>query len=91
MLPAFDLKWDNDKGYEHMSKIKTLCKTERLQNPERFIKIFTNDHYVPGICINSECNYVKYVRKDERRGFCEKCGTYSVTSGLIFAGTIQII
>jgi ssDNA-binding Zn-finger/Zn-ribbon topoisomerase 1 len=46
------------------------------------------DSVVPGICMNPDCEYTAEYEPDQREGWCEACGTQSVTSFLILLGVI---
>lgn len=53
-----------------------------------FLDEYGLESVVPGICTNDGCEYTTDVEPDQTRGWCEFCGTQSVTSGLVLAGVI---
>jgi hypothetical protein len=70
-----------------MSKVKTLAKIEGI-TIEDMIKRSTFDSVAPGICSNPGCNYTTEVEPDQSHGYCEVCGTQTVTSCLVLMGMI---
>lgn len=53
---------------------------------EEMLKEAVFDSVAPGICMNESCSYTAYYEPDQQEGWCEACGTTTVTSCLILAG-----
>ncbi len=55
---------------------------------DEFVREYALDSVAPGICMADDCEYSTDVEPDQTEGWCESCGTQSVTSGLVLAGMI---
>lgn len=71
-----------------MDKLETLCEIEGYTNSDNFAEANIIDSVVPGICMNADCDYTVGVEPDCEDGWCEICGTGSVTSGLRLMGLV---
>jgi len=71
-----------------MDKIQALLECEGLDSTDEFLDAFAMEDVVPGICMNSDCDYVGYYEPDQDKGYCEVCHTQSVMSGLRLLGVI---
>ena len=70
-----------------MSKLEQLAEIEGVGIVE-LIEEGTMDSVCRGICTNKGCEYTTKVEPDQRKGFCEECGTQTVASALVLAGMI---
>ncbi len=68
-------------------KLQKLCEIEGLSYEELIDKA-TYDAVVKGICMNPGCSYTTDVEPDQTEGYCEVCGSQTVTSCLVLAGII---
>lgn len=69
-------------------KLKTLAEIEGYDDPMDLLEVYTYDSVCPGICRREGCEYTTTVEPDQRRGYCEECGTQTVASALVLAGLI---
>jgi len=70
-----------------MSKLDQLAEIEGVGIVE-LIEEGTMDGVCRGICTNKDCEYTTKVEPDQRKGFCEECGTQTVASALVLAEMI---
>jgi hypothetical protein len=70
-----------------MSKLDQLAEIEGVGIVE-LIEEGTTDSVCRGICTNKGCEFTTKVEPDQRKGFCEECGTQTVASALVLAGMI---
>lgn len=70
-----------------MGKLETLAKIEGMKVME-LLERGTFDGVCPGICMNPGCDYTVEVEPDQRRGYCEECGTNTVKAATVLAGII---
>lgn len=71
--------------FDSFDKLTELLEAEGYTSLDEFILVNDTDERVPGICGNFACSFTKDVHRDERHGWCDRCGTESVTSGLVIA------
>jgi len=69
------------------SKLDQLASVWGLSVHE-FIEEYALDEVVPGICLNTGCEYTTEVEPDQTEGWCEECEMRSVRSGIVLAGLI---
>ena len=67
-------------------KLQTLAEDWGYENPDAMIADTFIDSVSPGICMNERCDYSTEIEPDSREGWCELCGTQSVTSAQVLAG-----
>jgi len=65
-------------------KLDELAEVEDM-TIEQLLDSGSFDSVAKGICMNDGCNYTTDVEPDQSEGYCEKCGTNTVTSCLILA------
>jgi hypothetical protein len=70
-----------------MNKLEKLAEIEGM-SIEDLCSQATFDGIAKGICSNPECEYTCEVEPDQREGYCEHCGTCTVTSAAVLAGII---
>jgi len=70
-----------------MSKIQELAEIEGMEIDD-MLEEATFDSVAKGICTNEGCNYTTEVEPDCSKGYCENCGTQTVSSCLILMGMI---
>jgi hypothetical protein len=68
-------------------KLRQLAKAWGL-TVEELLAGWAHDSVVPGICMNEDCEYTTEYEPDQREGWCDACGTPTVTSGLVLAGVL---
>ena len=68
-------------------KLQTLSKIEGKTIDQMFEEA-TTDSIALGICTNEDCTYTTSVEPDQDSGYCEICGTQTVSSCLILGGII---
>lgn len=71
-----------------MSKLGMLADENGFVSVHDMIENVTMDAVVPGICANNGCDYTTEVEPDQAQGYCEECGSQTVTSCLILAGVL---
>lgn len=69
------------------SKIAQLARIEGA-DPMELAEMATFDSVAAGICVNPGCDYTTNVEPDSDSGWCENCGTNTVTSILMLMGII---
>jgi predicted RNA-binding Zn ribbon-like protein len=69
------------------SKLDQLASTWGMSVAE-LIETYALDDVAPGICMNPGCTYSTEYEPDQRKGWCEECGTPTVRSALVLAGII---
>lgn len=50
---------------------------------EDFLEEYAHEVIVPGICMNNGCGMTYDYEPDQDRGWCERCKTNTVKSGLL--------
>jgi hypothetical protein len=70
------------------SKLKQLAEAEGFSDPLDLLENAVTDSVVTGICTNDGCDYTCDVEPDSTSGYCENCGTNTVSSCLVLAGVI---
>ena len=73
---------------ERQAKLATLAESEGYADPDALIEAAVHDSVSPGICSRPGCSYTTEVEPDQRRGWCEACGTGTVQSALVLAALI---
>ena len=68
------------------SKLQELAEIEGFEDSNELIEEYGFGAVVPGICVNSRCEYSTNVEPDCSGGYCEICGTQTVESALVLAG-----
>jgi hypothetical protein len=69
-------------------KLAHLIASEGCHSLNEFLQDYGNEPIVPGICMTDHCNYTTGVAPGETQGYCPRCGTNTVKSGLVLAGVI---
>jgi len=72
---------------EKEEKLKTLADQYALSTDELLIE-WGLESLVPAICMNPGCEYTAEYEPDQREGWCDACGTGSVTSFLVLLGLL---
>ena len=72
----------DDSQYDKEWKLEILLDEYGLTGDE-FLDRYVTDSVIPGICMNSHCQYIAEYEPDQSHGWCEVCGTETVCSGLI--------
>lgn len=70
------------------AKLQTLADYTGYNSVYDMLGAAQLDNSVPGICINSWCDFVAYVEPDQDAGWCEECAMHTVQSALVVAGLI---
>lgn len=71
-----------------ITNLKTLARSEGFQCvTELLIEAERQDEY-PSVCTNEGCANFDYLEPDAESGWCEECGTNTLTSGLRLMGLI---
>jgi hypothetical protein len=73
---------------EREAKLQRLAELEGFDTVDEMFDAAVSDSVCPGICINPGCDYTEDVEPDQRRGYCENCGTQTVKSALVLARII---
>jgi hypothetical protein len=68
-------------------KLDQLLEIEGYDTLEELLEAVFSDSVSPGICTNEGCDYTTEVEPDQDGGWCEVCGTGTVKSAPILAGT----
>ena len=68
---------------EREAKLQKLAELEGFDTVEAMFDAEVHDSVCPGICINQGCDYTTEVAPDQRKGYCENCGTQTVKSCLV--------
>lgn len=72
-----------------MSKLNTLAQNWGLDlDSDATYRDLIFDGVNPGICMNDNCDYSTEVEPDQDAGYCEVCGTNTVTSASLLLGII---
>lgn len=70
------------------SKLHELAQEEGCSGPEELLRRFAIGDTVPGICTTPACSFTAQYEPDQDAGWCEECGTQTVTSAFVLAGLI---
>jgi len=70
-----------------MSKLDQLAKIEGTTVEDLLEQSVFGDTS-KGICMNPKCDYTREVEPDQRKGYCEVCGTDTVTSAAVLGDII---
>jgi hypothetical protein len=70
------------------TKLQKLIEIEGFKDETSLFEAVITDSVCPAICINDGCDYTAEMEPDQRRGWCEVCGTNSMKSALVLAGLI---
>jgi hypothetical protein len=73
---------------EREAKLQRLAELEGFETVDEIFDAAVTDSVCPGICISPGCDYTTEVEPDQRKGYCEICGTQTVKSCLVLAGLI---
>lgn len=68
------------------AKLNELAITTGYDDIEFMMEQLSGKSFIPGICINKDCDRVIYVKAYEHDGHCVHCGTDSVKSALVLYG-----
>lgn len=71
-----------------MSKIDQLTMDWGYPDPLDMLEDYVFDSVSPAICMNPSCDYSTEMEQDQDHGWCEACGTNTVTSAFILMGQI---
>jgi hypothetical protein len=74
--------------FEREAKLQRLAELEGFETVDEMFDAAVSDSVCPGICINPGCDYTADIEPDQRKGYCENCGTQTVQSCLVLAGLI---
>jgi hypothetical protein len=73
---------------QRKAKLQRLAELEGFKTVDEMFDAAVSDTVCPGICINPGCDYTADVEPDQRRGYCENCGTQTVKSCIVLTGII---
>lgn len=67
-------------------RLVQLCEASGFRTIEDLLRGSLRDAVCPAICM--ECGATAELEKDQRHGYCEKCGKRRMVSGLVLASFI---
>ena len=70
------------------NKGQDLADAEGFDDLWALVEEVHMDSTVPGICMNSGCDYTTWYEPDQDHGWCEFCGEGTVCSALILGGVM---
>ena len=70
------------------SKLMKVCEAEGFATIDDLIALSVADSVCPAICMTEGCDYTTEMERDQDAGYCEACGSNTVTSALVLAGLI---
>ena len=70
------------------AKLAILCKAEGFNELIDLLTASMADSVCPGICMEDGCDHIEHYEKDSEEGYCEACGSNTVTSALVLAELI---
>jgi hypothetical protein len=73
---------------EREAKLQKLAELEGFDTVDEMFDAAVTDGECPGICVNPACDHTADVEPDQRKGYCENCGTQTVKSCLVLAELI---
>jgi len=73
---------------EKAKKLMRLCEVEGYINPYDLLEAVAGRSVCPAICMTEGCDYTAEMEPDQAEGYCECCGSNTVTSALVIAGFI---
>jgi len=73
---------------KRQAKLDQLVEIEGYDSLDDLLPAAVADSVCPAICMNDGCDYTAEMEPDQDRGWCESCGTNTVTSALVLAGFI---
>lgn len=71
-----------------MDKLDTLVEEWGFESVDDLLAAYIVESMVPGICMNSGCDYSTEIEPDSDDGWCACCETQSVSSAFVLAGII---
>lgn len=77
----------NKKNVTMTGKLQEIANVYGMSVAE-FLDSHALEDVVPGICMNEGCDFVIEYEPDQKEGWCEECGTNSVTSALVLGGIL---
>lgn len=69
-------------------KLMRLCESAGYDNAYDLLQAVAGDSVCPAICMTEGCDYTADMEPDQDEGYCESCGSNTVTSALRLAGFI---
>ena len=70
------------------AKLMKLCDIEGVESFDDLLQAAATDSVCPAVCMTEGCDYTCEMEPDQDQGFCEACGSNTVTSVLVLAGLI---
>ena len=70
------------------AKLMKLCDIEGFETIAELLGAVITDSVSPAICMTEGCDYTTEMERDQDAGYCEACGSNTVTSALVLAGLI---
>ena len=70
------------------AKLMKLCEMEGFKTLNQMLRRAAADSVCPAICMTEGCNHTTEMEPDQDHGYCEECGSNTVTSALVLAGWI---
>jgi hypothetical protein len=73
---------------EKAKKLVKICEAEGYRSLDELLTASMPDAVCPGICMVEGCDHIEHYEKDSEEGYCEACGSNTVTSALVLAELI---
>lgn len=70
------------------AKLLKLCEMEGFKTLDQLLRQAATDSVCPAICMMEGCDHTTEMEPDQDHGYCEVCGSNTVTSALVLAGLI---
>jgi hypothetical protein len=70
------------------AKLMKLCEVQGFATFEGLLAACGHDSICPAICMVEGCDHVADMEPDQDEGYCEACGSTTMTSALVLAGLI---
>jgi hypothetical protein len=69
-------------------KRATLLEIEGYDTVEALVEAVFSDSVSPAICMNDACDFTCEMESDQTEGWCDECGTSTMTAAPVLAGVI---
>lgn len=73
---------------EQADKLATLTEDWGYYDAADMVEDYIFEGVMPSICMEKGCDYTTEMEPDQTHGWCEVCGSNSVTSAAILLGVI---
>jgi hypothetical protein len=66
-------------------KLVALCASEGFKSLDELLQSSMIGNVSPAICMHEDCDHLERMEKDLEEGWCDKCQSNTMVSGLVLA------